>query len=209
MFVSEVLLDAAALLNDIPQANGWSNDVLLPHFRKAFKELVKKYETTGAPILNEVSVLTTVTAGTTSLSTITDIRIPLTLWERASGSSDTFTLMEETTWEPETDQSTELLYWSWREGAIVFLGATTNRQVKLKYIKTVEAPASYNSTLVFPEADVFLAARTAAIAAALSGGNLERAKALNDDAKEAMDELLNSQAQAQQGIPFRRKGYRV
>jgi hypothetical protein len=208
MFVSDILEDSAALLNDPIQAT-WKNVVLFPYYKKAHKEMVQAYENHGASILNEVSTLVTVTVGTVIITSLTDIRTPLTLWERASGSSDKFVEMEEKAWEPELDQANTLRYWVWREGAINLLGATTERQVKLLYIKQLLPPSSENSTVTIPEAELYLAARTAALAAALSGGNFERASALEADAQEAQFRILNNQAHSSQGVPIRKKGYRA
>jgi hypothetical protein len=207
MLVSEVTADAAALLND-PSQITWTNAILLPYYQKAHRELLEYLENNSVPILREVSTLTTVAAGATSITTITDIRTPLTLWERASGSTDTFTLMKETDWEPEENQTTELRYWSWREGIINLLGATADRQVKLLYIKTIDAPVSVSANVAIPEGRLFLTSRTAAIGAALAGGNFERASALDIDSQEALSRCLNSMAKSMQGIPIRRRGYR-
>lgn len=207
MLVSEVTADAGALLND-PSQLTWTNTVLLPYYQKAFRELIEVLENHSVPILKEVSTLTTVTAGETSITTITDIRTPLTLWERASGSSDLFTKMKETEWEPEIDLTTELRYWNWREGTVVFPGATTDRQVKLLYIKTLDAAATVNSAITIPEARTYLASRTAAIAAALAGGNFERAAALDSDSQEALWRVVNSMVKSMQALPARRRGYK-
>jgi len=207
MLVSEVVADAAALMNDVPRAI-WTDAVLLPYYQKAHRELVEVLENHSVPILKETSALTTVVAAATSITTITDIRVPLKLWERASGSTDLFGSMTETEWEPEIDLTSELRYWSWRENVIVFPGATTDRQVKLQYIKTLDAPSSVNASVTVPEARIFLSARTAAICAALAGGNFERAAALDSDAQEALWRTINSMVKTMQGLPARRRGYR-
>jgi len=208
MIVSSILTDAAALLNDSSQTT-WDSNTLFPYFKKAYKEIIRALEINGAAVLKEVSALTTVLANATSITTITDIRVPLTLWERASGSSDVFARMAELAWEPEIEKTSELRFWAWREATIVFPGATTDRQVKLNYIKTLDAPSATNSTIIIPEAEIFLTARTAALAAALSGGNMERASALSQDADIAKFEFLTLQVQTTQGLPVRKKGYRA
>lgn len=207
MLVSEVTADAAALLND-PSQLTWTDTILLPYYQKAFRELVEVLEGHSVPMLKEASAAVTVAAGATSITSITDIRLPLVLWERASGSTDPFTKMEETSWEPETEQTNELRYWSWREGSIVFVGATTDREVKLQYIKTLAAAATINSNVTIPEGRLFLTSRTAAIAAALGGGNFERAAALDSDAQEALWRVVNISTKSMQALPVRRKGYR-
>lgn len=207
MFVSDILSSAASLLNDRDKVT-WTDAVLLPYYQKAHKEIVQAYENNGSPILKEVSALTTVAIGEKTITTITDIRTPLKLFERASGSSDKFKEMRETDWEPEDEPGDTLKYWNWREGVITLLGATTARQVKLRYIKTIEAPNSANSTVVVPEAELFLASRTAALAAGLSGGNFERASALASDAEVFKFGTLNNQTQGLQGSVIRKRGYR-
>jgi hypothetical protein len=208
MYVSDVLAEASALLND-PSQLTWTEASLFPYYKKAHKEIVIAYENNGSPILNEVSAITTVSAGSLTITSITDIRTPIALFERAPDTDDLFVPMLELSWEPETEQTTELRYWIWREAALKFLGATTDREVKVNYIKTVDVPVSVNSVVVIPEAELFLAARTAALAAALSGGNFERASALAEDAEMHKFSLLNNQAQGLQGTPVRKKGYRV
>lgn len=208
MYVSEILADAAALLNDFSRSL-WVDEVLFPYYKKAHKEIILAYENNGSPILNEVSAIVTVLAGSITITSITDIRTPITLSERAPNTDDLFVSMSEATWEPETKQTSELRFWTWRESTIKLVGATVDREVKLNYIKTVDVPISVNSTVVIPEAELFLAARTAALAAALGGGNFERASALASDAEDIKFGLLNNQAQGLQGTPIRKKGYRV
>jgi len=208
MFVTNVMSDAAALLND-PSKLTWTDAILLPFYQRAHKEVIQAYENHGSPILREVSVLTTIAIGATSISTITDIRTPLTLWERLSGSTDLFTEMHETDWEPEVVISDSLVFWNWREATIVFIGATTARQVKLRYIKTMDAPASANTSVTIPEADLYLSTKTASLAAGVGGGNLDRATELAAQAEMYLFQLLNNQIQGIQGIPVRKKGYRA
>jgi hypothetical protein len=208
MIVSDILPDSAALLNDAAGLQ-WSNSVLLPYFKIAYDEAVKRYQDEGIAFVSEVSSALTVTAGAKSITTLTDLIAPIKLEERAALSSDLYFPMQEESWEPDVELTEELRYWTFREGEIKLVGATVNREVRVYYTKSLSSITTVGNTVAIPDAKLFLMYRTSALAAGLSGGNSERARELDNEAERAFQAIINVQVKAKQGNPVRHRGYRA
>ena len=213
MTFETILESAASSLNDTSQYT-WTEDALLPYLRLAWKELLLRSKERGLAATQEVSAALQIIVGDVSITRtdITDLGRPVEVFERLYGSSDDYVKMEEINWEsPGPDPSVELLYWCWREGEIKLIGATTVRDVKIRYIKN-DIPISSKDTVVpipFEDAELSLSYRTAGLAAGLSGGNLERANELNITAKAHQDSFFNIQIKDKQSVKVaRHKGYR-
>lgn len=205
---STVLTEAKGLLND-PSGYIYSDDKLIPLLQKAYGELQTKMMLNGLPVLKETSVAIDVVAGTVVLGDgsglPTDFIYPIELGERADGSTELFEDMEETDWEV-TEQATDRLrFWNWREEEIKFLGATTAREVRIRYMKGLTRITAVSTPIAVNNATTFLAARCAAVAAFVIGSNPTRAEALQGDAGSALSDLLGILVKRQQGLPVRRR----
>jgi hypothetical protein len=95
---------------------------------------------------SEKVVTYTLPSGTTTLTPatagITDMGEPGLLEERLSGSSDDYTEVEPRGVLPQFDAGSSLLYFEWREDAWQFIGATTDRQLRITYLESDAVPAS-------------------------------------------------------------------
>src|SRR5690348_7524569 len=106
----------------------WPDNRLLPKFQEAHRELKNELILNGIPVVHEVSVVLTVPAGTTDLTTVTnypsDMLIPIWLKERQVGQQNVdFTDMVQVSFIPNTQQEVYLNYWAWIEEKIMLLGA--------------------------------------------------------------------------------------
>jgi len=205
--VASVLTDIKDLLND-PNGDIYTQDPLIRVMNRTYREIQRSLRNHGIGTVSDVSAIIQVAAGTTELTDggglPSDLIQPLELFERASGSSDDWNPMDEKEWEPEIDQGTSLVYWVWREEAVRFVGATTNREVKMRYLKGLTALIDGGSVGIADCRD-WLATRTAAVAAYVIGENESRSQALQLDAEVAKDEFLRTRIRAKQDMPIRRR----
>lgn len=208
ILASEPIEEAKGLLNDV-SGHIYTDTRLIPLLQKAYRELQTKMMLNGLPVLKEVSTSVNVLTGTVSLGDgtglPTDFVYPIELEERAQGSAEFFQPMSETEWEPSQQQTSYLRVWNWREEEIKFLGATTDREVKIKYMKGLTRITATTTPISINNAVTYLAARCAGIAAFVIGENPSRATELNADAGIALQELLTILVKRQQGLPVRRR----
>lgn len=205
---AEPLTESKVLLND-PSGTIYADAKLIPLMQKAYRELQTKMMLNGLPVLKESATAVPVAIGVVALGDgsglPTDFIYPIELAERNSGSTDLYEDMDETEWEQTLLPSTSLLYWNWREEEIKFLGATTAREVRIRYMKGLTRITATTTPISITNAVTYLAVRTAAIAALVLGSNPTRASALQGDAGSALDDLLGVLVKRQQAIPIRRR----
>ena len=202
--VNDILDEAAALLND-PTQKMFTDVILLPYVKRAFEDLQLELHVSQVQVLNEISTVQTVNALATAFPSLpADLVQPSKMEERSVGSADTFTPMYEKEWEPNASQDVSLRYWVWREQVINFIGATTAREVKLYYLKSLTSIIDAGSIIPVNYCKSYMAARTAYYAAAYVGENPTKAKMLRDDADEALEKLMTIDANRRQSLPVRR-----
>lgn len=206
-----IYTNARALLND--QNNVlFTNTVLQPLLQIALRDLEAKVILEDGPLLVERTAETTINSGTTVWTSgfPTDVVYPMYLEERAVGSAN------ETDWIrmqfkdpiPNEAQSEMLVYWNWREEAILLLGAISNRNVRMTYKKLIDTVASggvINVGLQF--AENYLEYHLAELAAATIGQNFEIASALGNSANERLEDVLAIIDKHNQKEPIRRRNY--
>jgi hypothetical protein len=133
------------------------------------------------------------------------ILYPQILKERLWGSTDKYLDMSEQTWSPDVSIVNELSFWVWQENKILFPGSLTDREVLIEGVQTLGKITSGTSPIQILNCDIWLAQRTAAIAALTIGANPTRAKALNDDLdKNAWNDLKATLNKRKGNIPVRR-----
>jgi hypothetical protein len=205
---TNVIEAASTYLNDFGLRT-WTKERLFVHLIQAHKQLQVDLILHGIPVIKKTSSIIDVPASTTSLDGLqpSDLVEPISVWERAGGSSDNFVQMTEKGWEPETTQGTELRYWIWQGEFIKFLGATTARDVKIKYKAAITVPDQEGSTLGFLFAENYLSPKTAALAA-LSLGNLRAYGVLSGIADVNLERVIRLNIKGQQSLPARRRPYR-
>lgn len=209
ILASNILSGAKPLLND-PQGIIYTDTVLLPFLNKAHRELQQKLARSGKQQLREKSAVISVPSGTVRLGDgallPADLIFPIALMEKPQGGTvDQYVDMDERDWENDETQQTELRMWAWREDEIKFVGATTNRDVLIKYRKGLSPIVATSTPIGILDSETFLESRTAALAAAFIGENYDRAKALDDDASAAFDILNGTNTLNRQRQPVRRR----
>jgi len=206
--MKNVVDEAAAMLNDAGLIS-WTKERLILHGFQAHRQLQVELALNGLPIIKQISAIITVAVGDTDLGSNQPANLlePKTLWERAAGTQDTFVLMQEKGWEPELPQSSSLNYWNWRGDIIRFIGATTAREVKIRYLGGIEVPTQDEDSLGFLFAENYLIPETAALAAG-SLGNKATYEAMHIVATMNLEKVIAFNIKGQQALPVRRRPYR-
>jgi hypothetical protein len=207
----DVVNEAQGLLNDLGGVF-YTFDSLLPYLNKAYRELQDYYNLHGLKTTVDVSVLIAVPANTTQLTNPpADLLRPITLSERTPGTPEQFTEMDERSWEPDETPTNHLRIWVWREETIFFLGAQADRELRIRYVKSLSAFNGAGSLVGVANSKSVLAARTAALGARYIGENPTRADELDAETGQALDRLIVTAIRQGQGLPTRRRRtrYRV
>jgi hypothetical protein len=99
-----------------------------------------------------------------------DLVAPIQLWETSSGgAANTYALMTEADPLPNVVATTTLIWWAWVEEAVTFIGSSAVRQVLMRYWRSLPLPTVNTDLIGFINGELYLAPRTAAIAAGSVG----------------------------------------
>ena len=212
LLASDVIKSARAMLND-PTGAIYADAPMFALMDKAYKELQTKLNAHGISTAKEVGTIIGISAGTTSLGEgfllPTGLIYPISLEERREfGTDDDWVPMDEAEWEPNITRSTALRFWTWREDEIKFPGALHNREVRIRYVKSLGSITDQNSPIFVLNSETWLAQRLAALASLLLGSNPSRASALDNDLNRdggVWDDLKATFIKRKQAIPVRRR----
>lgn len=206
---SSVLTIARGLLNDPDPGTIYTDTKLLPILSLSSKELQLMLFGIDSVELKEVGALLTVPVNTSVLSGVagypSDMLEPVSLAERAFGSTDFYTPMTKIEWEPDLIPDEWIKYWVWREDDIKVNPATRVEQVKLRYLKSLGDIVGIGSTIPIANSDVWLGYRTAETAAKVIGENPSRASSLTPDRLQAQNALMGNQIKNGQISPARHR----
>lgn len=212
--VSDVLDEARVLLNDVGTAR-YTNAILLPIFKRVYKELQRRLIRAGYTTQKEITNIT-VTAGALSIKAgggagqlPTNFLMPITLFEAAPpGTAGTFVPMVERLWEPDEPLADTLDVWAYRMQEIWLRGSTQTRIVKVHYFKNLATITAASDPVGIQETEQYLASAVAAVAAFAIAQNPSRAEAMQSAAENDLEELIAYLTQKLQGIRVRRRAFR-
>lgn len=208
ILASTILQGTKPLLND-PQGIMYPDTALIPLLSKAYRELQTRLSRSGLGITKEVAERVPVNAGVLSLGDGSGLPLgllyPIEIKEGPRGGLiRDFHQITERTWESTSEAQAEISTWAWREEEIKLSPATTDRDLYIKFMKGLTPIVDGNSNITILNSELFLEARTAAIAAALLGENYSRAQNLNADAEMWYDVLVGGLVKRGQRMPVRR-----
>lgn len=209
--VAEMMKEAREVyLNDTPVGDIFNDDVLMPFARRAFDELNSKLARIGHQVTETVSADLILSAGTKELAIPADCLEPVSLEERSggSGNDDDFRLMTKDRDISSGMPQQVLGSWDYAQNKLVFRGATTDRALRLRYIRFLPALLTPTQEPVVLNSKSYLSARTAALAAGHIGANPEKAAYIMLDANDALDDLMGIAINAEQSSPTRRRPFR-
>lgn len=214
MIAADIMNRSAVLLND-STLSSFTYVAQIPYLNMAIDELQEILEENNVPITNKVSSILSIVVGITTINSTTTPALPTdlieiqALYERLSGTTDSFLPMERREFLPEiTTITSELQYWAWIGEEIKFIGANTNRDVKIEYVASkITAVTSSTNTIAVINSKSFLAYRTAALCAAFIGENPNRSAELNVHAQNAIERMVNISTKSRQAIVTRRRPF--
>lgn len=206
----QVLESARIHLND-EMGLLWPDNRLLPKFQEAHRELKNELILNGIPVIHEVSVILTVVAGISDLTTIanypSDLLIPINLKERqVGGQLVDFTDMTQVNFLPDVQSDITLNSWTWLNEKILVSAATQNNEVQIRYTREMTVPIQVNDNIGVLLGESFLSYRTSALAA-LSVKDYDQATALDLIAKDNLQNVIAFNVKGLQNIPARRRPY--
>ena len=207
IIVSDVIEEAQKVYLNDPSGTRFSSTVLLPFVRTAHRMLETELIENNVQTLNEVAETLTLAAGETEYYPLPeDFLFPIKVEERLSGSTDQFTPMMERPWTPNQEQSDKLKYWIYRREKILFLGATTDREVRLFY-QCSFTPVEAVEDSVYKNAYDYLITGTAALAHKFISQNDSLAADCNTLAERELASLINTMTKKKQAMPVRKRPY--
>jgi hypothetical protein len=166
---SVVLATARTLLND-DAATNWTDAALFPKLQQAHKELQIKLRRAAAPVMKKFYTEVIAANVTAFVTPPSDLVAPIQLWETYSGGPvNTYALMTEYDPLPNVVPTTTMIYWSWIDETVTFIGSTAIRQILMQYWRALPLPAVNTDLIGFLNGELYLAPRTAAIAAGSVG----------------------------------------
>lgn len=197
--------------------------VLMPYINAAYRTTQRAVAMAGSPLTRVDDVLLTVTAvpavdvsvqvvindATAAPNQLPqNLLEPLKIWERGSGTSDSFVEMVNMTYQgglPSREQGERLIEWEWRSDGIYFVGATSDTQIRLRYRRSLDDLLDGTSTILIRNSQETLAYFSAAMAGLARGSPLAQTwETMGEDAKE---KLIAAVVRQQQFSPRRRRPY--
>lgn len=206
LLASDVMDQSSAILNDTALTL-YSYATQLPYLKKANEDLEQLLLTYGIQHQFKKSTVIDVAAEAKTLILPSDFLLPITLYERADGSTseDDWVEMNEGDWEDNIQPQSVLGQWSFRRNAINFYGSTVVREVKLYYgsqLGIIQSSSSPEDSYLFKS---FLSAKTAEYCARYIGMNKPMADEIKlTESDRAEDNLTHILVGNMQGARKRR-----
>ena len=194
---SDVMDRAAALLNDTALSI-YTYAVQLPYLKMAVDDLQLQVEANNIAISNDVSAAINVASGVTKLTYSSTPPYPSdlvsiqALYEREDLTTQDWMQMRRCDFLPEiTSTSNYLTWWCWQDQEIRFLGATSDREIKIHYTSAAIANVTSSSSSIYVYNAISpLAFKTASLCARFIGENPTRADSLQIEANTAYEYFL-------------------
>ena len=205
---AEALVPCRLAINDVDGEN-FDDDQLIPYMAMAMRDLVVKLELNEIPSYNEISAVIPVLAGALTLTLPADFRSPIKLEEKSTGAAvDQYTPMHQREWEDSILPQNSLLYWTYREDSIKFVGALSNRDVKLYYQTVGQAISSTASVVTVIGLENVLGLKTAENFAKYGIRNQELVALITPDFERQWDEFSRRRVKGNQSMPIKRPSFR-
>jgi hypothetical protein len=211
-----------SLLNDAA-GNLFTDTVLLPYVNSAYRKAQRVLSNiqAGSFLTDNVLLVVPAIAAVDASAQVsitdatappnqlpTDLLTPVKIWERANLSSDDFIEMTDLTDHdglPSEPQGQTLRFWEWRADGIYFLGATQDRQIRLRYQKSYPDFTDATSPVLIRQAQEALAYAAAAMAGAARGA--PQAERWDAAAADALEDLIARATQREQQTGRRRRPF--
>lgn len=192
----------------------YTDAALLPHLRTAWGILQNRMRSAGIPTVVDAGAVLTIPANVVLINNSTTPALPSDLLniqeihEKGVGETDDFyQLMNDENVLPIVTPGSALGYYSWVDGELALVGATVNRIIRIRYLKSLSAITSGSVNISQVGAQPYLELKTAALASILIGQNRTRGDYLNAEAGPALEQYINTEVKGTQGDPVTRLPY--
>jgi len=191
----------------------FTDTVLLPLLNKAYRKVQRRLLKAGSKTMTGDAELGTLTAGGTDLTDTStpqlpaDFVAPREIFEKEEAAGRYVNMGPPLDVLPDIAQGPRLVYWTWREEGIFFIGATANRDLRLRYYRTISDLVSADSQIAIRGGGDAVASACAAIAAGSKDAVGTSLQFLTGVFEDDMTELLSLQASAGQYQTIRRRRY--
>jgi len=194
-------------LNDVSGAT-YTNTVLLPYVKQAYDDVETEFELNNLGFVLGIALIK-VPANTLILAVPGNFLYPVELKERNWGSTSQtdYSDMSQRDIEPTREKTDRLINWAYREGTVHFVGATTDREVKLSYQQAFPRLLDGQS-LVRGECLAFMSAKVAAYAHMFIAQNSTLADVANKLADGHLTSMILANVKKVQSLGVRRRPYR-
>lgn len=170
----EVLSTVRTFLND-DNASVWTDQALMPKLQEAHRELQTELWIVGSPTVRQTTLAFTVNAGVKNLVEANlqpaDLLVPTALYEASPGMSDWTPMTEQAYFAVGIQPGATLTFWAWLKEEIILVGCTVPRQMVIHYRRKLPNLVTVNDTISVTFGELYLSARTAAMAAASVGND--------------------------------------
>lgn len=185
----------------------YTNTRMLEWMKVAYSDLRNALQIVNDQVYREITAVS-YTANAATL-TVSGLDKPVYLEERPSTSTSVtdYRRVDERMWELGEEATENLRYWSWREGVISVLPATTDRTVRVYYDKTLTDFSAVGDTVPSDGWVPYLAAKASEYAS-FALGNPSRGSFCNAKAQEILDDLQRLSVKKLQSLPVKRRPYR-
>jgi hypothetical protein len=192
-------------LND-PNGTEATDEKLLSKLRTAYSLLECECESNGLQLSNS-EVVAKISSGQDEYYPLPpDLTIPRTVSERQYGTSDEFRTISYRNNLPQITPTPYLEFWTYRLERLLFVPATTDREIKLFYMRSFPK-VNTSDGVVVGKADTYLAAKTAALYLMFDRQSPSLAEPVNEIAEKKLEDFVSTQVKLMQAAPVRRKGY--
>lgn len=194
-------------LNDSSSAI-YTDARMLYWLKAAQAELLDHLGIVNDQVFREITAVA-YTANASTL-TVSGLERPVYLEERPATSTSVTDYMrvDERMWELGEELSENLRFWSWREGIITVLPATTNRTVRVYHDKTIALPTAIGDSITSESWFDYLAAQASYLASYFGGNNPSRALQCKQEAEGHLDQIQRLSVKKLQSLPVKRRPYR-
>jgi hypothetical protein len=188
--LSVVLNLARSYLND-DNSTTWTDVVLIPKAQEAWRELCNKLWTAGCGIMRTrqdpgaavlVSASGTATDVTNFVAASNAMQNPIAMWENTNPVSQWIPMTEIFNLPTNYAPVATMIYWCWRQERLIVAPCLSDRNVIASYRPIISLPKTSSDIIYVPFAELYMGARTAAIAAG-AVGNAKVFAALSAKAK--------------------------
>jgi hypothetical protein len=212
--VSTVLDLSANYLNDAGLTQ-YTYVAQLPFFNEAQRRLAQLMESNNVPATNKRSTTITVAPSVLAIDFTTTPALPTDLieiqelYERQNGTSvDYIPMTRREFLPPFVNQIDQLIWWTWADQGIRFIGALQTVQLMIDYIANkLPTVTTTTAPITLINAESYLSLKTASLCAFFLGENKDRSDELDVQADVQANIFLNISTKGRQAIATRRRPF--